>query len=82
MRDARFQSCSLNVGVIRIEEDLALSFIQVSFIRSRGKIFNLVCIVKHHTHVADSADTSFGTYRRHAGLDARIAENALFCFSG
>ena len=65
-----------------VEEDAALRFVQILLVAGAGQGFDLVGVIQHDAVVADAADAGFGTHRRHAGLDARVAGDALLCLAG
>src|SRR5208283_3847069 len=67
--------------VIGVEENTELRLVEVLLVRSTGRILDAVGVIEHDAKVADAADASLRAHRRLAGLDARIAEDALFGLS-
>src|SRR6516164_6164879 len=71
-----------NFGIIGIEEERELRFVKLLRILYACRVFDAIRVVEQHPEIADAPDTSFRTNRGLPGLDARIAEDALFRLAG
>ena len=81
MRDPLFQRLFNHRRVVRVEEYLALAFIEVGFMFGAGRFLNPVGVIQQHAEVANASDAGFRTDRRLAGFNPWIAENALLRFA-
>ena len=66
-----------DLRVVRVEEDVELRLVQVLVVLDAGRGLDAVGVVQQHAEVADAADAGLAAHRRLAGLDARVAEDAL-----
>ena len=71
-----------HLGVVRIEEHIQLRAVEIGLALGACRSFDLVCVIKDHTQVANAPDAGFRTDRGLAALDARIAEGAFLGFAG
>src|SRR5262249_15408113 len=69
----------LHVGVVRIEKELELRLVEVPRILGACRELDLVGVIKQDAEVPDAPNAGFRAHRRQSGLDARVAERALFC---
>src|SRR5690606_19061681 len=67
--------------IVRVEEQLQLLLVEVLLVRGGGDLVDTVGVIQQHAQVTDAPDAGLGTDGRHAGLDARIAEDALLGFA-
>ena len=63
--------------IVRVEEDVELRLVQVAVVLDARGLLDAVGVVQQHAEVADAPDAGLGAHGRLAGLDARIAEDAL-----
>lgn len=63
--------------VERIEEDLQLLLVQLALVLATGHFVDAVGVVEQHAEVADAPDAGLRADGGLAGLDARVAEDAL-----
>src|SRR5690554_288254 len=85
-RDDRVRNAGLAGGgndfrVIRIEEHLQLLRIQVMLVRRTGHFVDFVRVIQQYAQITNTTDAGLRTDGRHAGLDTRVAEDALLGFS-
>ena len=66
-----------HLRIVRIEEDRQLRFVEILLVLGAGRFLDAVRVIEHDAEIADAADAGFRAHRRLAGLDARIAEDAL-----
>ena len=66
--------------VVRVEEHVQLTLIQVFLILRAGGIFNGVRVIQQHAEVANTPHAGFRANGRHPGFDTRVAEDALLRF--
>ncbi len=66
-----------DLRVVRVEEDVELGLVQVLVALDAGGFLDAVGVVEQHAQVADAADAGLAAHRGLAGLDARVAEDAL-----
>jgi hypothetical protein len=66
-----------HLRVVRVEEDVELRLVQVAVALDAGRLLDAVGVVEQHAEVADAADAGLRAHRGLAGLDARVAEDAL-----
>ena len=66
-----------HVRIVRVEEDVELRLVEVAVVFDRGRFLDAVCVIQQHAEVADAADAGFRAHGGLAGLDARVAEDAL-----
>ncbi len=67
--------------IVRIEKELELRLVEVLLILHGGRALDAVGVVEEHAEIADAADAGLRADGRLAGLDARIAEDALLRLS-
>ena len=67
--------------IIRIEENAELGLVEVLLIGNARGLLDAVGVIEHDAEIADAADAGFRANGRLAGLDARIAEDALLGLS-
>ena len=70
-----------HLRIVGIEEDVELRLIEVLLVLDAGRLLDAVGVVEHDAEVADAPDAGLRAHRRLAGLDARIAEDALLGFA-
>ncbi len=80
--DALPPRLGLYLGIVRVEEHIELCLIQILLIRHRGRFADAVGVIQNDAQVADAPDAGLRADGRLAGLDARIAEGALFGLAG
>jgi hypothetical protein len=66
-----------HLGVVRVQEDVELRLVEVAVVLDAGGFLDAVGVVQQHAEVADAADAGLAEHGRLAGLDARVAEDAL-----
>src|SRR5690606_27354468 len=76
-RHAVVQRLLDDLRVEGFEEYLQLLLVQVLLVDGAGHLVDAVGVVQQHAEVADAPDAGLGADGRHAGLDAREAEDAL-----
>ena len=72
----------LDRRIVRIEKQLELRLVEILLVLDRGRALDAVGIVEQHAEIADAPDAGFRAHGRLAGLDARIAEDALLRLAG
>ena len=70
-----------HLRIVRIEEDVELRLVEVLLVLDARRLLDAVGVVEHDAEIADAADAGLRAHRRLAGLDARIAEDALLGFA-
>ena len=70
-----------DLGIVGIEEDVELRLVEIALVGLAGGFLDPVGVIEHHAEIADAADAGLRAHRRLAGLDARIAEDALLGFA-
>src|SRR5215831_7392998 len=72
----------LDIGVVRIEEQLELRLVEVLRVLGTRRALDLVGVIKDDAEIADASDAGFRAHRRQPGLDARVAKRALLGLPG
>ena len=75
-------AASLHLGVLGVQEHVALGGEQVALVGHRGGRLHAVGVVEHEAEVADAPDAGLRADRRLADLDPRVAERALLGLAG
>ena len=75
-------AAACDLGVLGVQEDVALRGEQVALVGHRGRGLDAVGVVEHEAEVADAPDAGLRADRRLADLDARVAERALLGLAG
>src|SRR5262249_31372748 len=71
-----------DIRIVRVEKDPQLRGVERLLIRHARRRLNLIRVIEQDPEITDPPHTGLGTYRRLAGFDARIAEDALLGFAG
>ena len=80
--DAGLLRLADHLGVVRVEEDVALGLVEPLVVGGRGGLEHLVGVVEHQADVAQPADAGLGADGGQADLDPREAEGALLGLAG
>ena len=78
LRNTLFQRFFNDRRVVRVEEYVALTLIEIRFMLCARRFFDTVRIIEQYAKVADTPDAGLRTHGRLAGLNARITEDAFF----
>ena len=76
------ETCLFNdFRIVRVEENVELRLVQIAVMFDAGGSFDAVGVVKENAEITDATDAGFRTHGRLSGLDAWVAEDALFGFT-
>ena len=58
-RNALFQRFFDDRRIVRVQEHVALTFVQIGFVLGAGRFFNAVRVVQQHAEIANAPDAGF-----------------------
>src|SRR5699024_2725294 len=71
-----------HLGVVGVQDDVALGAVELLLVLGRGRLGDPVGVVQHQPDVAQAAHAGLRAHRGLALLDARVAEGALLGLAG
>ena len=81
-RNARGLGCGDDLGIIGIQDQIALSVVEFLLILHGSSLSHAIGVVEDNTQVAQTANAGLRADRRLANLNTRVAQRALLSLTG